>query len=573
MEGDAQRPRFSVVIPTYERCETVLRTVAALANQSLGDFEVVVVDDGSRDGTAAALREHETPFPLTVVAQENQGAAAARNAGAKVGESDFLLFLDDDMRADPSLLAEHERSHLEGADAVMGDLPIDPSSPRNMLSWGVGFWARSRCERLSEPGVEVRLDDLLTGQISIPRALYDELGGFDVGFTRDGLFGGEDIDFGYRLLSAGKKVVFNPQAITYQYYDIGPADYLKRAREAGRSDWELVAKHPQLAERLDASPRFTTRRSRLLLQPFLIAPAALSWPLRVGAAAIVRSRRNTPRLRRLFFAVRTLEYLRGRRNAQRSARDGSAAVLAYHALSDLSQDSVLKEYGIGAETFAGQLDMLAARGHQFIGLDQLLTALEGRMPLPEKAILVTFDDAYADLLPSAVDILSQRRVPAVVFAVSGQLGGTNAWDRHLGAKTLQLLDREGLETLVEAGIEIGSHSVTHSQLTKISTRQVDAELRDSADQLEAAGLPRPRVFAYPHGAWNGTAAAAAAAVGYGAAFTVDQGRIEPGSNRYALPRIEVLASDSHRSLRLKLATAGWPDRVRDRLLALMGTRR
>lgn len=567
------RPRFSIVIPTYRRREWVVRNVGALGAQTVSDFEVIVVDDGSDDGTAEKLRTLDTSFPLAVLEQENQGAARARNVGARTAGGEILLFLDDDMRADPALLAEHERSHREGADAVLGDLPLDPMSPPNLLSWGVGWWAESRCERLSEAGAEIRLDDLLTGQLSIAKQAFEELGGFDVSFTREGLFGGEDIDFGYRVLGAGKKVVFNPRAIAFQYYDISPATYLKRAREAGRSDWELVAKHPQLAERLDASPRFTTRRSRLLLQPFLIAPAALSWPLRVGAASIVRSRRNTPRLRRLFFAVRTLEYLRGRRNAQRSARDGSATVLAYHALSDLSRDSVLKEYGIDAETFAGQLDMLAARGHKFIGLDQLLTALEGRMPLPEKAILLTFDDAYADLLPSAVDILSQRRLPAVVFAVSGQLGGTNEWDRHLGAKTLQLLDTEGLETLVEAGIEIGSHSVTHSQLTKISARQADAELRDSADQLEAAGLPRPRAFAYPHGAWNGATAAAAAAVGYGAAFTVDQGRIEPDSNRYALPRIEVLASDSHRSLRLKLATAGWPDRVRDRLLALMGTKR
>ena len=54
----------------------------------------------------------------------------------------MLLFLDDDMEADPRLLAEHERSHREGADVVLGDLPLHPDSPRNLLSWGVGAWAR-----------------------------------------------------------------------------------------------------------------------------------------------------------------------------------------------------------------------------------------------------------------------------------------------------------------------------------------------------------------------------------------------------------------------------------------------
>jgi GT2 family glycosyltransferase/peptidoglycan/xylan/chitin deacetylase (PgdA/CDA1 family) len=564
--------RFSVVLPTYERRKTVLRTVSALGNQAFDDFEVVVAVDGSADGSAEGLRQLDTPFPLKIVEQPNQGRAAAVNAGAAAATGELLLILDDDMSADPQLLAEHDRSHRDGADAVMGDLPLDPSSPPNLLSWGVGFWAQTRCERLSAPEAEIRLDDLLTGQMSVSRQTYDELGGFDVGFTRDGLFGGEDIDFGYRLLGSGKRVVFNPRAITYQYYDVGPAEYLRRARETGRSDWELVAKHPELAERLQASPRFTSRRSRLLLEPFLRLPAAFSWPLRAGACALVRSRLNTPRLRRLFFAMRTLEYQRGRRAAERDTASGSALVLAYHSLSDLRGDPVLAQYGITPDSFAAQLDMLAARGRQFVDLDLLLAAVEGRAPLPPKATLVSFDDAYADLLPAAPEILSRRGIPAVVFAVSGQIGGSNEWDRHLGAPELPLLDADGLRTLTEAGIEIGSHTVNHPQLTKVAEATVAKELVDSAQEIEAAGLPRPRAFAYPHGEWSPAIATAAEAAGYSAAFTIDCGTVQAGSDRNALPRIEVLASDTPRRLRLKMATASWPKRLRDRVLRLTRTK-
>ena len=507
--------RFSVVIPTYERRETVLRTVAALGDQEFDDFEVVVAVDGSSDGTAEALRRFGARFPLRVVEQPNGGRATAVNAGAGAAQGEFLLILDDDMSADPRLLAEHDRSHREGADAVMGDLPLDPGSPPNLLSWGVGFWARTRCERLSAPGAEIRLDDLLTGQMSVSRQTYDELDGFDVSFTRDGLFGGEDIDFGYRLLGAGKKVIFNPRAITYQYYDVGPAEYLRRARETGRSDWELVAKHPELTERLDNSPHFTSRRSRLLLQPFLSLPAAFSLPLRAGACALVRSRLNTPRLRRIFFAVRTLEYLRGppggaARHRQRLGASSSPTTRSPTSAATQSSPST----GSNPQTFAAQLDMLVERGHRFVNLDLLLAAVDGRSPLPPKATLVTFDDAYADLLPAAAEILSQRGIPAVVFAVGGQIGGTNEWDRHLGAGSLPLLDAAGLQALTKAGIEIGSHSVNHPQLTKIPLGAVETELRDSAAQIEAAGLPQPRTFAYPHGEWNPPIAAAAAAAGY-----------------------------------------------------------
>jgi GT2 family glycosyltransferase/peptidoglycan/xylan/chitin deacetylase (PgdA/CDA1 family) len=557
--------RFSVVIPTYQRRETAVRSVTALAGHTFRDFEVIVAVDGSTDGTAAALRELEVPFSLRVLEQANAGRAAAVNAGATAAAGEVLLFLDDDMSADPRLLAEHERSQRAGADVVMGHLPLDPSSPSNLLSWGVGWWAEARRERLSEPGAEIGIADLLTGQISISRTAYEAVGGFDTSFTRDGLFGGEDLDLGYRLLKAGYRVVFNPQAISFQYYDVEPADYLRRARETGRSDWELVAKHPELSQRLQSSPRFTSRRSRLLLSPLVSLPPACSAPLRALACAVVRSGRNTPRLRRLFFAARTVEYRRGWREAKApgtGSGGGEAVVLAYHSLADLSGDRVLREYGISPAVLAEQLDDLSARGHRFIGLDLLLDALDGKASLPEGATLVTFDDAYADLLPAAVEVLSQRGIPAIVFAVSGQIGGTNAWDRHLGAAELPLLDAEGLKTLAAAGIEIGSHGVNHPQLTKVDDEVVVTEVRDSATQIEAAGLPRPRAFAYPHGEWDGRATAAAAAAGYAAAFTIDVGRVGPGRDRYALPRIEVLACDSPRDLRLKLATARWPSRWR-----------
>lgn len=307
--------RFSVVVPTYQRREVVLRTVAALDRQTLRDFEAIVVVDGSTDGSADALSGLEVSFPLRVLEQPNGGAAQARNAGAAIATGELLLTLDDDMEAEPAMLAEHDRSHREGADVVLGDMPVHPGSPDNMLGWGVGDWARRRRERLSAPGAEIRLDDLLTGQLSISRAAYDAVGGFDAEFTREGLFGGEDIDFGHRLRKAGYEIVFNPAAVSYQYYDVGPASYLRRAREAGRSDCELMAKHPELVGDMGASPSFKTRRSRWLLTPLLHAPAWLSAPLRAGAIALVKAGLKGPRARRAFFAVRTLEYLRGVRLA------------------------------------------------------------------------------------------------------------------------------------------------------------------------------------------------------------------------------------------------------------------
>jgi GT2 family glycosyltransferase/peptidoglycan/xylan/chitin deacetylase (PgdA/CDA1 family) len=564
--------RFSIVVPTYERRELVTRSVGALDRQVLRDFEVLVVVDGSRDGSAAALEALSVGFPLTVVEQPNEGRAAAVNAGAARAAGELLLFLDDDMRADPQMLAVHDRAHRDGADVVMGHLPLDPDSPPNLLSFGVGLWTEERRRRLTAPGAEIGLADMLTGQLSVSRADFEELGGFDVGFTREGLFGGEDLDLGYRLIKAGCKLVFEPEAISYQHYEVDPREYLKRSRETGRSDRELVAKHPELAGEVAAGPSFKTRRSRWLLAPFVRAPAAFGAPLRLGAVAIVASGWTGFRARRLFFAVRTLEYLRGRRAAGAPRRrTAGVTVLAYHAVSDLSADPILAQYGVEPETLAAQLDHLRRRGHSFIDLDGLLAGMDGA-PLPDRPALVTFDDAYDDLVPGAARVLSERGIPAVVFVVSGLVGASNEWDQRIGASRMRLLDTAGLRKLVEAGFEIGSHSITHPQLTKVDAAEASVEVGESAVQIESLGLPRPRAFAYPHGEWSEAIAATAAAAGYAAAFTIDPGRVGAGSPRFALPRIEVLASDTMFALRVKLATADWPARRRRRLLRLLGVR-
>jgi peptidoglycan/xylan/chitin deacetylase (PgdA/CDA1 family)/GT2 family glycosyltransferase len=562
--------RFSVVIPTYQRRDIVVRMVAAFERQAFRDFELMVVVDGSTDGTADALGSLDVSFPLTVLEQRNQGSGQARNTGVAAGRGELLLFLDDDMEADPGLLLAHDRAHREGADLVLGDLPLHPDSPRNILTWAVGFWAESRRERLSAPAAEIRLDDLLSGQVSIARDAFERLGGFDVGFTRGGLFGGEDIDFGYRVMQAGLRVVFDSAAVSYQYYDVDPMQFLRRSREAGRAEQELLLKHPGEAQ-LARGPHWRTRRSRWLLGPLVAAPPAVSWPLRALVASLVRSGRHSARLRDLLFAARTLEHLRGARLVRRALPDRQVVVLAFHAIADLHADPALHAYGVPPARFAQHLDALARRGWTFIGLDGLLDTLAAVDDSRLRALLVTFDDGYTDLLHEACPILEQRDIPSVVFAVAGRLGATNTWDRHLGAGELRLLDSDGLQVVATRGVEVGSHGSSHRSLAEVTGQTLAAEVAGSAEELEAAGLPRPRAFSYPYGEWSVEAAKVVHDSGYAAAFTVRPGIVRPGQDRYVLPRIEVLARDSPLDLRLKIATARWPESPRKRLLrALVG---
>jgi GT2 family glycosyltransferase/peptidoglycan/xylan/chitin deacetylase (PgdA/CDA1 family) len=550
----------------------VVRTVTAFERHARRDFEVIVVDDGSTDGTAAALRQLQVEFPLTVIEQGNQGGAAARNRGAAAATGEVLLFLDDDMEALPSLLAEHDRARGEGAELVLGDIPLHPDSPRNVLSRGVGDWAASRRKRLSAPGAALRIDDMITGQMSISRDAFHRLGGFDTRFTRDGLYGGEDLDFGYRVTKAGYRIAFNPQAISYQYYDVDPADFLRRAYETGRSEAELSSKYPGHNGPLGRDRRYHSRIGRWIFQPLASAPPAVTAPLRKGVAAAVRTARGGRSLHELFRAVRTLEHLRGAHDARRALSTGEAIVLAYHAVADLSGDPVLSEFGVPAERFAGQLEALLRHGRRFVDLDTLLGALAGHRHLPRRALLMTFDDAYEDLENTALPALRNHDIRAVAFVVAGQIGGTNGWDHAIGAGTRPLLGKESLRKLARLGIEIGSHTISHRRLTQVPLGQLHQELAGSASQLEALGLPRPRVLAYPHGAWSPEVAAAAHDAGYAAAFTVAAGAVSRSSPRYALPRVEVYASDTPWKLRVKVAIAAWPERPRRWAARLFGVR-
>jgi peptidoglycan/xylan/chitin deacetylase (PgdA/CDA1 family) len=244
-------------------------------------------------------------------------------------------------------------------------------------------------------------------------------------------------------------------------------------------------------------------------------------------------------------------------------------ILAYHAIADLRDDPVLAEYGVSPGLLTAQLEDLAARGWRFVDLDAVLAWLAGTGELPRRAVLVSFDDAYADLLEVAAPLLAEREIPALVFAIAGHLGGANDWDHHKGAASLRLLAPEQLGAVAASGIEIGSHTFTHRPLPEVPAAELERELVDAADRIEAAGVPRPRAFSFPYGRWDPPVAAAVCEAGYAVAFTTAWGDPRPGADLFTVPRVEVHASDTPRKLRLKLALAGLrPGILRDVLLTL-----
>ncbi len=137
--------KISVVIPTYNRLDRLKRVLAALEKQTFPStaWEVVVVSDGSQDGTNEYLQSLHTPLRLTPVLQENQGVAAARNAGIARAQGHIVLFIDDDVVPVPELMQEHWRIHETQGDGIVvigpmitpPDFQLSPGSVGDKTGW------------------------------------------------------------------------------------------------------------------------------------------------------------------------------------------------------------------------------------------------------------------------------------------------------------------------------------------------------------------------------------------------------------------------------------------------------
>jgi peptidoglycan/xylan/chitin deacetylase (PgdA/CDA1 family)/glycosyltransferase involved in cell wall biosynthesis len=554
--GDSRSPDLSVVVPTFQRCDVVVESVRALAQQDYaGAFEVIVVVDGSADGSANALRELDTPFPLKVVEQPNQGPAATRNRGAAEARGTLLLFLDDDMEAHPSLLSEHERSHREGADVVVGHLPLHPDSPQNFLTAGVAAWAEERGRRLAAQG-ELGLRDLISGQMSVSKELFWQIGGFDAGFTRGGAFGNEDLDFGRRLAAAGSRIAFNPQAVSRQRYVVTPRRYLRQWREAGRSAVLLARKHPDQLEAVFAGRR-PRRLDRVLLR--WLRPA-----MRAGVLALAQIAPRARTTARLFFRLRLLEYQRGVREGGGIPAPRPVRVLCYHSVSDLAGAPVMESYGMRPSDFVAQIAFLE-RHFRFVSAEEFVRFAAEGQGVPRRAVLLTFDDCYEDLVTAALPVLRKRGIPGFAFAVTRRLGQTNDWDRPLGALQIRLMTADHLRELAAAGVTVGSHTRTHRMLDRVPADDMVDELAGSLADLESLQIPYCAALSYPHGAYDERVRQVARSSGYRVAFTVRPGRVCPGDDPLAVRRIEVLRSDRGARFWWKVMMAGRPLPRRPRL--------
>lgn len=233
---------LSVVIPSYNRREMLRRCLDALAAQECdpSTFEVVVVDDGSSDGTMRMAESLETPFRLRLLRQRQGGWAAAQNAGIEASSGRLCLLIDDDIIASPRLVAAHVAGHDSQPGPTVGIGPLTQLPPR-ARDWYAHTFAREWNKHFAllakrPPGWM----DCYGGNLSAPREALLSCGGFATD-----LVAAADVELGFRLCRGGAEPRFFAQAEAVHDDQKRGKRLLRDAALRGSAYLEIAARHPE----------------------------------------------------------------------------------------------------------------------------------------------------------------------------------------------------------------------------------------------------------------------------------------------------------------------------------------
>ena len=244
-----ERPPLSVALASYNRRDKLRVVLESLAGEEYpGSFEVVLVLDGSTDGSAEMARSLELPYELRVLEQENRGLAASRNRGARESRHSIVVWLDDDIVPEPGFLEAHAAAHDEARQPHLALGYYPPVRPARTL-WAIQLraWWEDHFRAKADPDHRFSFTDFCDGNSSMPRSLFLSSGGWDEDFT-----GGrrQDWEYGARLLQAGVRFAYYPKARGWHDLDTSFETAMRSRRQEARFDLLLARKHPNLRGQL-----------------------------------------------------------------------------------------------------------------------------------------------------------------------------------------------------------------------------------------------------------------------------------------------------------------------------------
>lgn len=315
MDEAPSRVDLSVVVPTFNRRDRLRRVLDCLDRQVTTTdqmqrfrFEVIVVSDGSTDGTHEMLEDIVVSYPFRVIQQANAGPAAARNAGIQLARGDVVLFLDDDVLPEPQCLAAHVARHRAVDNLVVVGPMLTPADV-DLQPWV--RWEQFQLEKQYTSlrnGERLHARQFYTGNASVRKKALVRAGLFDTTLLR-----AEDIELARRMDLDGQSFVFEEKAEAYHHAERSLESWLKMAHDYGVNDVSFAREDAVVLQEIG---RFFAERNLLqrslvrvvVPRPFL----ALGVPKLLASAASLTDRLGAHRQnRQLLSALYGLQYYQG----------------------------------------------------------------------------------------------------------------------------------------------------------------------------------------------------------------------------------------------------------------------
>jgi peptidoglycan/xylan/chitin deacetylase (PgdA/CDA1 family) len=229
-------------------------------------------------------------------------------------------------------------------------------------------------------------------------------------------------------------------------------------------------------------------------------------------------------------------------NAPSSTDSIRVPILVYHSVAPHHPGQTPAQIQLDVDTgvFRDQMRYLTDHGYKVISLERLVDIIERHASPPERAVVITFDDGWANQYHHAFPVLRDFGLKATFFI----------YTRPIGRDDSLYMNWEQVRELQDAGMTIGSHSRTHPQLTTVDASKLRDEVETSRKDLQEHLGTEPDLFAYPYGAWNADAVAAVQAAGYRAARAYPYGPWNTPDNLFTLRSI--LVTDDMRAFQRAL---------------------
>lgn len=234
-------------------------------------------------------------------------------------------------------------------------------------------------------------------------------------------------------------------------------------------------------------------------------------------------------------------------------------ILTYHRITDgePTKDCDPQRIAVSRRAFRAQLAWLKRLGMSTVPLNRYPEWLREGKSIPLRTFAITFDDGYDEVRRYALPLLREFGFTATIFAVSGQLGGRNAWDD--GREPLMTI--EGYRQWLAAGMSVGAHSARHPHLPQESDASARQEIRGCKDALEDALRTKIPLYAYPYGETDDRIDAIAREAGFTGAFATDRAPIDHAANPYRIRRAVIFPKNT--SLDILMKAQPWYARYQD----------